>query len=61
SVLALLWHFQISDSLFRRTRTHQLTALPVVVSFDELPVTTVTESLREMEIQANHSEDEIPL
>jgi hypothetical protein len=51
SVLGLLWQFQISDSIFRRTRTHQLTALPVRVPFDEVEVFTVGDTLRQMEKQ----------
>lgn len=48
-VVAIIWQFQISDSLFRRTRIHQLTTLPVRVSFDGVDAMTVSESLRVME------------
>lgn len=50
-VLGLLWQFQISDSLFRRTRTHQLMSLPVKVPFESVEAVTVSETLRQMEEQ----------
>lgn len=50
-MLGLLWQFQISDSLFRRTRTHQLMSLPVKVPFESVESVTVSETLRQMEEQ----------
>jgi hypothetical protein len=48
-VTVLVWQFQLADSRFRTTRTHQLTALPVRASFDDLHVKTIQESLQEMQ------------
>ncbi len=48
-VTVLVWQFQLADSRFRATRTHQLTTLPVRASFDGLEVKTIQESLQEMQ------------
>ncbi len=48
-VTVLVWQFQMADSHFRSTRTHQLTTLPVRASFDGLEVKTIQESLQEMQ------------
>jgi len=48
-VTVLVWQFQLADSRFRSTRTHQLTTLPVRASFDGLEVKTIQESLQEMQ------------
>lgn len=54
-VLLLVWQFQIADSRFRETRTHQLTTLPVRASFDDIEVRTVHEALQEMQDYARSS------
>ncbi len=51
AVVLLIWQFKISDSLFRRTRTHQLTTLPVRVSFEGVNAVTVNDMLRDMEAE----------
>lgn len=48
----VLWQFRASDVMFRRTRVHQLTILPVRVSFEGVRVLTVTESLQQLEMSA---------
>ena len=48
-VTVLVWQFQLADTRFRATRTHQLTTLPVRASFDGLEVKTIHESLQEMQ------------
>lgn len=48
-VTLLVWHFQLADSRFRATRTHQLTTLPVRANFEGLEVKTIQESLQEMQ------------
>ena len=48
-VTVLVWQFQLADSRFRATRTHQLTTLPVRASFEGLEVKTIQESLQEMQ------------
>ena len=54
-VLLLVWQFQIADSRFRETRTHQLTTLPVRATFDDIEVRTVHEALQEMQDYARSS------
>ena len=49
AVVLVIWQFKISDSLFRRTRTHQLTTLPVRVSFDGVNAVTINDMLRDMQ------------
>ena len=49
AVTILVWQFQLADSRFRGTRTHQLTTLPVRATFDGLEVKTIEESLQEMQ------------
>ena len=53
-IALLIWQFRSSDRVFRRTRTHQLTQLPVRVSFDGIPAMTVAESLQQMESGSRH-------
>ena len=48
-ILILVWQFQVSDNIFRGTRTHQLTALPVKPSFEGVESITIQQVLREME------------
>lgn len=48
-VLVLVWQFQIADTRFRESRSHQLTVLPVRASFENVEVQTVHEALREMQ------------
>lgn len=55
SVLVLVWQFQIADSHFKDTRTHQLTTLPVRASFDNVEVRTIHEALQEMQDYARSS------
>ena len=54
-VMLLVWQFQIADSRFRETRTHQLTTLPVRATFDDIEVRTVHEALQEMQDYARSS------
>ncbi len=54
-VVVLVWQFQIADSRFRETRTHQLTALPVRASFENIEVRTIHEALQEMQDYARSS------
>ncbi|MBC7967405.1 MAG: hypothetical protein H7Z17_15935 [Fuerstia sp.] len=54
-VVVLVWQFQIADSRFRETRTHQLTTLPVRASFDDIEVRTIHEALQEMQDYARSS------
>ena len=44
--------FRASDAVFRRTRVHQLTMLPVRVSFDGVHAVTVAESLQQLEVSS---------
>ncbi len=61
SVLVLVWQFQIADSHFKDTRTHQLTTLPVRASFDNVEVRTVHEALQEMQDYARSSSPDTSL
>ncbi len=54
-VIVLVWQFQIADSRFRETRTHQLTTLPVRATFDDIEVRTIHEALQEMQDYARSS------
>ena len=54
-VLLILWRFSASDRIFRTTRTHQLTALPVRPGFAGVEAQSVSDSLRKMEQE--HTED----
>jgi hypothetical protein len=54
-VLVLIWQFQTSDRVFRGTRTHQLTILPVKASFEGVEAITVQQALRDMQENAQHS------
>lgn len=54
-VLLLVWQFQISDNVFRGTRTHQLTSPPVKPSFDDVKAVTVQQGLQELEQTAHAS------
>lgn len=54
-VMLLVWQFQIADSRFRETRTHQLTTLPVRATFDDIEVRTIHEALQEMQDCARSS------
>lgn len=54
-VTVLVWQFQLADSRFRTTRTHQLTTLPVRANFEDVEVKTIQESLQEMQDYARSS------
>ncbi len=54
-ILILVWQFQVSDSKFRGTRTHQLTVAPVKPSFEGVESVTIRQVLREMEESAQTS------
>ena len=54
-VLVLVWQFQVADSIFRGTRMHQLTALPVKPSFDDVESVTIHQVLHEMQEAALRS------
>lgn len=51
-VLLLIWQFQISDHMFRGTRTYQLTNPPVRPSFDGVHPVTIPEALQQMQDNA---------
>ncbi len=55
AVLIIVWQFQFSDSVFRGTRAHQLTVLPVRLSFEGVESVTIQQLLREMEETAQRS------
>ncbi len=55
AVLLIVWQFQMSDSVFRGTRTHQLTNPPARPSFEGVESTTIQQVLMEMEQNAHHS------
>jgi len=55
AVLFLVWQFQVSDTVFRGTRTHQLTSPPVRPSFEGVNSVTIHQILREMEEQAQNT------
>lgn len=52
SVGLVVLQFRASDAVFRRTRGHQLTMLPVRVSFDGVHAVTVAESLQQLEVSS---------
>ncbi len=54
-VMILVWQFQVSDNVFRGTRTHQLTSLPVRPSFDGVEAVTIQQVLREMQDNAHQN------
>ncbi len=54
-VALMIWQFQLSDNVFRRTRTHQLTVPPVRVSFEGVDAVSVAESLKKMQAEAVES------
>jgi hypothetical protein len=54
-VALIIWQFQLSDNVFRRTRTHQLTVPPVRVSFEGVDAVSVSESLKKMQAEASES------
>ena len=60
-VLVLMWQFQSSDHVFRGTRTHQLTTLPVKASFEGVEAVTIQQVLREMQENAQHSSPDTSL
>lgn len=51
-VLLLIWQFQISDNVFRGTRTHQLTSPPVRPSFEGVESVTIQQVLKDMQEHA---------
>jgi hypothetical protein len=54
-VLIVVWQFRSADSVFRGTRTHQLTSPPVRPSFDGVDAVTIEEILRDMQKEAQQS------
>lgn len=44
----ILWSFAVSDGAHAQTRTHQLTKLPAVASFDDVTSRSVVESLQDL-------------
>jgi hypothetical protein len=54
-VLVIVWQFHNADSVFRGTRTHQLTSPPVRPSFDGVSAVTIEEILRDMQTEAQQS------
>ncbi|MFO0975370.1 MAG: hypothetical protein U0996_03180 [Planctomycetaceae bacterium] len=60
-VLMILWRFQTSDDVFRNTKVHQLTTLPVRPSFEGVESVSMTEILQEMEEQARATSTEVSM
>lgn len=54
-VALIVWQFQASDKVFRETRTHQLTTLPVRPSFDGVESITIQQVLRDMQEDAKQN------
>ena len=57
SVLFMVWSFAMSDVAHMQTRTHQLTKLPAVASFDDVTSTSVVESFNELEFAHSRSDE----
>lgn len=60
-VLLLMWQFQISDNVFRGTRTHQLTSPPVRPSFEGVESVTVQQVLKDMQEHAQQTSPDTSL
>jgi hypothetical protein len=60
-VLLLIWQFQISDNVFRGSRTHQLTSLPVRPSFDGVESVTIQQVLKDMQEHAQQTSPDTSL
>lgn len=60
-VIFLIWQFQMSDHLFRGTRTFQLTNPPVRPSFDGVNAVTVPEALQQMQDNARSNSPDTTL
>ena len=60
-VLVLIWQFHLSDNVFRGTRAHQLTILPVKASFEGVESVTIQQVLRDMQENAQHSSPDTSL
>lgn len=54
-VLIIVWQFHSADSIFRGTRTHQLTSPPVRPSFEGVDAVTIEEILRDMQKEAQQT------
>lgn len=52
-VLLMIWSFTMSDVAHTQTRSHQLTKLPAVASFEDITAVTVVESLSKLEGSGN--------
>lgn len=53
-VLFMVWSFAMSDVAHSQTRTHQLTKLPAVASFDEVTSVSVSDALGELEMSVRN-------
>jgi hypothetical protein len=60
-VLLLIWQFQMSDNIFRGTRTHQLTSPPVRPSFDGVESVTIEQVLKDMQEHAQQTSPDTSL
>jgi hypothetical protein len=60
-VFVLIWQFHSSDNVFRGTRSHQLTALPVKASFEGVEAITIQQVLLEMQENAQHASPDTSL
>ncbi|MBL8809451.1 MAG: hypothetical protein JNM43_04665 [Planctomycetaceae bacterium] len=60
-VLAILWRFHASDDVFRNTKVHQMTSLPVRPSFDGVDSISMKEILQGMEEQARATSTEVSM
>lgn len=52
-VVLMIWSFTMSDVAHSQTRTHQLTKLPAVASFEDITAVTVSESLSRLDASGN--------
>ena len=55
-VVFMVWSFAMSDAAHSQTRTHQLTKLPAVASFDEVTSVSVNDALGELEVSARNTQ-----
>ena len=60
-VMLLIWQFQVSDNVFRGTRTHQLTSPPVRPSFDGVESVTIEQVLKDMQEHAQQTSPDTSL
>ena len=54
-IVLMIWSFTMSDVAHSQTRSHQLTKLPAVASFEDITAVTISESLSRLETSGNSS------